>query len=142
MPYKGAAASLTDLIAGRISISFASLPSAIGHVKSGRLRALAVTSEKRFSLVPDLPTIAELGLPGFETSAWQGLLAPANTPRAIINRINADSAAAVSSPAMRNLLAANGAEGVGNSPAAFAAFVQNQIAKWTKVVRAAGIEAE
>jgi tripartite-type tricarboxylate transporter receptor subunit TctC len=142
VPYKGAAASLTDLIAGRISISFASLPSAIGHVKSGRLRALAVTSEKRFSLVPDLPTIAELGLPGFETSAWQGLLAPANTPRAIINRINADSAAAVSSPAMRNLLAANGAEGVGNSPAAFAAFVQNQIAKWTKVVRAAGIEAE
>ena len=142
VPYKGAAASLTDLIAGRISLSFASLPSAIGHVRSGRLRALAVTSEKRFSLVPELPAIAELGLPGFETSAWQGLLAPANTPRAIINKINADSAAAVASSAMRTLLAANGAEGVANSPAAFATFVQNQIIKWTKVVQAAGIQAE
>ncbi|MCE9640888.1 MAG: tripartite tricarboxylate transporter substrate binding protein [Betaproteobacteria bacterium] len=142
VPYKGAAASLTDLIAGRISLSFASLPSAVGHVKSGRLRALAVTSEKRFSLTPDLPTVAESGLPGFETSAWQGLLAPAKTSRAIVNRINAESASSVNSPAMRNLLAANGAEGVGNSPEAFSAFVQAQIAKWTKVVRAAGIQAE
>ncbi|MDB5810966.1 MAG: bugT [Betaproteobacteria bacterium] len=142
VPYKGAAASLTDLIAGRISMSFASLPSAIGHVRSGRIRALAVTSEKRFSLVPELPAIAELGLPGFETSAWQGLLAPANTPRAIVNRINAESAAAIASPSMRTLLAANGAEGVGNSPAAFATFVQNQISKWTKVVQAAGIQAD
>ncbi|MDB5810426.1 MAG: hypothetical protein JWN94_2548, partial [Betaproteobacteria bacterium] len=83
-----------------------------------------------------------LGLPGFETSAWQGLLAPANTPRAIINRINADSAASIASPSMRSLLAANGAEGVGNSPAAFATFVQNQVTKWTKVVQAAGIQAE
>lgn len=142
VPYKGAAASLTDLIAGRISLSFASLPSAVGHVKSGRLRALAVTSEKRFSLTPDLPTVAESGLPGFETSAWQGLLAPAKISRAIVNRINAESASSVKSPAMRNLLAANGAEGVGNSPEAFSAFVQAQIAKWTKVVRAAGIQAE
>jgi tripartite-type tricarboxylate transporter receptor subunit TctC len=142
VPYKGAAASLTDLIAGRISLSFASLPSAIGHVRSGRLRALAVTSEKRFSLVPELPAIAELGLPGFETSAWQGLLAPAGTPRAIIDRINADAAVAVKSTSIRNLLAANGAEGVGNTPDAFAAFVRAQITKWTKVVRAAGIKAE
>jgi tripartite-type tricarboxylate transporter receptor subunit TctC len=142
VPYKGAAAALTDLIAGRISLSFASLPSAIGHVKSGRLRALAVTSEKRFSLVPELPTVAELGLPGFETSAWQGLLAPAGAPRAIVNRINADAASSVRSAGMRNLLAANGAEGVGNAPEAFAAFVQKQIAKWTRVVRAAGIQAE
>ncbi len=142
VPYKGAAASLTDLIAGRISLSFASLPSAIGHVRSGRLRALAVTSEKRFSLVPELPAMAELGLPGFETSAWQGLLAPAKTPRVIVNRLNADSASTVNSAAMRSLLAANGAEGVGNSPTAFAAFVQAQITKWTKVVRAAGIQAE
>jgi len=123
-------------------MSFASLPSAIGHVRSGRLRALAVTSEKRFSLVPELLAIAELGFPGFETSAWQGLLAPANTPRAIVNRINADAAASLTSPAMRNLLAANGAEGVGNSPAAFADYVQKQIVKWTKVVQAAGIQAE
>ncbi len=142
VPYKGAAASLTDVIAGRISMSFASLPSAIGHVKSGRLRALAVTSEKRFSLVPDLPSLNELGLTGFETSAWQGLLAPAGTPRAVINRINADAAATIASPAMRNVLVANGAEGVGNSPAAFATYVDNQIRKWTKVAQAAGIEAE
>jgi tripartite-type tricarboxylate transporter receptor subunit TctC len=142
VPYKGAAAALTDLIAGRISLCFASLPSAIGHVKSGRLRAIAVTSEKRFSLVPELPTVSELGLPGFETSAWQGLLAPARTPRAIVDRINAASAASVKAPTVRNLLAANGAEGVGNSPEAFADFVRKQIAKWTKVVRAAGIQAE
>ena len=142
VPYKGAAASLTDLIAGRISLSFASLPSAIGHVRSGRLRALAVTSEKRFSLVPELPTVAESGLPGFETSAWQGFLAPAKTARAIINRLNAESAASVNSEKMRGLLTANGAEGVGNSPEAFSAFVQAQISKWTTVVRAAGIQAE
>ena len=142
VPYKGAAASLTDLIAGRISLSFASLPSAVAQVKSGRLRALAVTSEKRFSLTPDLPTVAESGLPGFETSAWQGLLAPEKISRAIVNRINAESASSVKSPAMRNLLAANGAEGVGNSPEEFSAFVQAQIAKWTKVVRAAGIQTE
>ena len=142
VPYKGAAAALTDVIAGRISMSFASLPSAIGHVRSGRLRALAVTSEKRFSLVPELPSLNELGLTGFETSAWQGLLAPGKTPAALVNRINADAAAAIASPAMRSVLVANGAEGVGNSPAAFAAYVQSQITKWTKVVKAAGIEAD
>jgi tripartite-type tricarboxylate transporter receptor subunit TctC len=140
VPYKGAAPALTDLIAGRISRSFASLPSAIGHVRTGRLRALAVTSEKRFSLVPELPTVAESGLPGFETSAWQGLLAPAATPRPIVNRLYSESAKVLVAPAMRNLLAANGAEAVGSTPAALAAFVQAQIAKWSKVVRAAGIK--
>ena len=102
----------------------------------------AVTSAKRFSLVPELPSLNELGLTGFETSAWQGLLAPGKTPAALVNRINADAAAAIASPAMRSVLVANGAEGVGNSPAAFAAYVQSQITKWTKVVKAAGIEAD
>ena len=140
VPYKGAAPALTDLIAGRISLSFASLPSAIGHVKTGRLRALAVTSEKRFSLVPELPTVAESGLPGFETSAWQGLLAPAATPRGIVSRLHEQSVRVLGAPAMRSLLSANGAEPVGSTPAEFAAFVQAQIAKWSKVVRAAGIK--
>jgi len=103
-------------------------------------QALAVTSEKRFSLVPELPTVAESGLPGFETSAWQGLLAPAAIPRRVVTRLQAESAHVLASPAMRNLLAANGAEPVVSSPAEFAAFVQAQIAKWSKVEQAAGIK--
>jgi tripartite-type tricarboxylate transporter receptor subunit TctC len=142
IPYKGAAAALVDLISGRISMSFASMPSAIPHVRSGRLRALAVTGVKRSAAVPDLPTVAESGYPGFETSAWQGLLVPAGTPRAIIERLHAESARALHRPLMRDRLAADGAEAVGSTPAAFADYVRNEIAKWAKVVRAAGLTAE
>ena len=142
VPYKGASAALIDLISGRISLMFASLPSAITHVRSGRLRAVAVTSAKRVSAVPDLPTVAESGYPGFETSAWQGLLAPAGTPSNVIDRLHGAALQAIARPLMRERLAADGAEAVGSTPQALSAFVKSEIAKWSKVVRAAGIRAE
>ena len=142
VPYKGAAAALIDVISGRIAMSFASMPSAMAHVRSGRLRGVAVTSLVRSKAVPDLPTLSESGLPGFETAAWQGLLAPAGTPSAIEDKINAMSVRALQRPLMGERLAADGAEGVGSSPQQFWAYVRNEIAKWSKVVRAAGIRVE
>ncbi len=141
VPYKGAAAGLVDLIGGRISLTFASLPSAIAHIRSGRLHAIAVTSEKRFSLMPELPTVSESGLPGFETTAWQGLVAPARTPPTIIKRLNAESINVLSQPAMRERLTQNGAVAVGSTPEELWAFVRAQIEKWGKVIKAAGITA-
>jgi tripartite-type tricarboxylate transporter receptor subunit TctC len=139
VPYKGAASAMIDLVGGRISLSFASLPSAIGHIRSGRLHAIAVTSEKRFPLMPDLPTVAESGLPGFETTAWQGLVAPAGTPPAIIKRLNAESINVLNQPAMRERMTQNGAAPVGSTPEELWTFARAQIEKWGKVIKAAGI---
>ncbi len=139
VPYKGAASAMIDLIGGRISLSFASLPSAIGHIRSGRLHAIAVTSEKRFPLTPDLPTVSESGLPGFETTAWQGLVAPARTPPAIIKRLNTEAVQVINQPAIRERMVQNGAAPVGSTPEELWAFARAQIEKWGKVIKAAGI---
>jgi tripartite-type tricarboxylate transporter receptor subunit TctC len=139
VPYKGAATAMVDLIGGRISLSFASLPSAISHIRGGRLTAIAVTSEKRFPLTPDLPTVSESGLPGFETTAWQGLVAPAKTPAAIIQRLNAEAVQVLNQPVMRERLTQNGAVAVGSTPEELWAFARAQIEKWAKVIKAAGI---
>ncbi len=142
VPYKGAAAALVDLIAGNVQMMFASLPSAIAHVRAGRLRALAVTGAKRSAALPELPTVAETGLPDFETSAWQGIFAPAATPRAIITRLNREVARAVSLPDLKDRLTTEGAEPVANTPEEFAAYLKRELAKWAKVVKAAGIRAD
>lgn len=139
VPYKGAAAAMVDLMGGRISMSFASMPSAITHVRSGKLRGIAVTTLKRAKAVPDLPTLAESGLPGFETGAWQGFLAPAGTPQTVIDQLNAATQKVLQRPAMVERLAADGSEPVGSTPAAFSQFVRNEVAKWSRVVKAAGI---
>lgn len=139
VPYKGAATAMIDLIGGRISLSFASLPSAIAHIRAGRLHPIAVTSDRRFPMLPDLPTLSESGLPGFETSAWQGLVAPARTPPAIINRLNADAVAVINQPAMRERMVQNGAIPIGSTPEALWDFARKQIEKWGKVIKAAGI---
>jgi tripartite-type tricarboxylate transporter receptor subunit TctC len=141
VPYKGAATAMIDLIGGRISMSFASLPSAISHIRSGRLHPIAVTSEKRFPLTPDLPTVSESGLPGFETTAWQGLVAPAKTPPAIIKRLNAEAVYVLTQPAMRDRMTQNGAVAVASTPEELWAFARAQIEKWGKVIKAAGITA-
>jgi tripartite-type tricarboxylate transporter receptor subunit TctC len=133
---------MVDLISGRIAMSFASMPSAISRARSGRLRGIAVTSLKRSKAVPALPTIAESGLPGFETAAWQGFLAPADTPLNIVAQLNAAAIKALQRPLMKERLAADGAEGVGSSRGEFSIYVRNEIAKWSKVVRAAGIKIE
>lgn len=139
VPYKGAATAMIDLIGGRISLSFASLPSAITHIRAGRLHAIAVTSDRRFPLLPDLPTLSESGLPGFETSAWQGLVAPAKTPPAILKRLNAEAVAVINQPAMRDRMVQNGAIPIGSTPEELWDFARKQIEKWGKVIMAAGI---
>jgi tripartite-type tricarboxylate transporter receptor subunit TctC len=141
VPYKGASAAIVDLVAGNIQLSFASMPSAIGQVRSGKLRGIAVTSTKRSAAVPDLPTVAEAGVPDFETAAWQGLFAPARTPPAIVNVLNREAARAVQSVDVRDRLSTEGGEPVGNTPAEFAVYVKREIARWSTVVKATGMRA-
>ena len=142
VPYKGSAPALTDLIGGQVQLIFDSMPSAMPHVKSGKIRALAVTTAKRSPTVPDLPTIAESGVPGFDISTWYGVWAPAGTPRDIVNKISAEIGKALNQPAVRERLAALGAEPAGNTPEEFAAYCQSELAKWSKIVRESGAKAD
>ena len=138
IPYKGAAPLTTELMAGDISLTITGIPALLPHVKSGRLRALAVSSAKRSAAVPDLPTIAEAGLPGYEATSWYGVLAPAGTPREIIAKLNAGIVKGMKQPDAADLLTAEGAEPVGSTPEEFAAFVKSELARWGEVIRATG----
>src|SRR5262249_6580937 len=120
-------------------IYFALVPAVLQHVKAGSLRALAVTTEQRLPYLPDVPTIAELGFPGYEISSWQGVFAPAGTPKEIVARINGELVRMVNAPEVRARRSVEGAEPVGSTPEQFAARVQSEIAKWSKVIKAAGI---
>ena len=142
IPYKGAALALVDVMGGQIQLSFASMPSAMTHVRSGKLRGVAVTSLKRSALVPELPTIAESGLPGFETGAWQGVYFPRGTAAATVQLLNREIAAIVQLPDVRKQFALEGGEPVGNTPDEFARWLRADIAKWSKVVKAANIRVE
>ncbi|MBM3406758.1 MAG: tripartite tricarboxylate transporter substrate binding protein [Betaproteobacteria bacterium] len=140
VPYKGAAPALNDLIAGQIDMTFDNIPAAINHIRSGRIRAIAVTSPKRDRQLPDVPTIAEAGLPGYEIVAWFGLVAPAGTPPEIIARLHADTVKSLQDPGVLDRLEKLGFEAVGNSPSAFAAYVRSQADALGKVIRSAGIK--
>jgi tripartite-type tricarboxylate transporter receptor subunit TctC len=142
VPYKGAAPALVEVIAGQVQLSFASMPSAMGHVRAGRLRGIAVTSVKRSPAVPDLPTISESALPGFETGAWQGIMAPRSTPRAIVQKLNREIVAIVHLPEVKKQYALEGGEPIGNTPEEFTKFLRADIAKWQKVVKAANVRVE
>jgi len=142
IPYKGAPPMLVDLMAGRIHLSFATMPSSIAFVRSGKLRGVAVTSLKRSAAVPDVPTVAENGLPGYEMVAWQGLMAPKATPTALIQLLNRETAVIIRQPEIRKQLAAEGGEGVGNSPDEYARWLKAEIAKWTRVAKEANIRIE
>jgi len=142
IPYKGATPALTDVIGGQVAMFMGNLPPAMGHIKAGRVRALAVTTAQRSSLVPDLPTVAEGGLPGFETLAWFGLFAPAGTPPEVVSRIRDEVAKIVQQPDIRERIVTLGGEPVGNTPAEFAAIVRGDIAKWKGVAKAANIVAD
>ncbi len=142
VPYKGGGAVTTDLIAGQVSMYFAAMPTLLAHVKSGRIRAIAVTSAKRSQVVPDLPTIAESGLPGYDQSAWHGLLAPARTPRSIIAKLHAEVVRALASPAVREKLLTESMDIVASSPEQFAAFIKADIAKHAELIKSAGIRIE
>ena len=138
VPYKGSSFALTDLLGGQVQLMFDNMPSALPHVKAGKLRALAVTSPKRSSALPDIPTMDEEGLKGFDATSWFGLLAPAGTPKDIIAKLNAAAVKALTTPEMRERLASQGAEAVGNTPEQFAAFIKAEIEKWAKIVKASG----
>lgn len=142
IPYRGGGPALPELIAGQISLYFGNLPTVIRQARAGRLRAIAVTGAKRSPAAPDIPTVAESGVPGFEVTTWQGVSAPAKTPRAIIERLNSEIVRALNSPDLRERLTGLGAEPAGNTPEQYAAFVQNEIDKWAKVIKAAGIKGE
>ena len=139
VPYKGGGAAVTDLLAGNVSMYFGTTPSTMPHVRSGRLRALGVTGAKRSPTIPDVPTIAEAGLPGYEQSAWHGLLAPSGTPPAIIGKLHTEVARILQLPDMAERFTAQGVDVIGSSPAEFAAFIQQDIAKYAKIVKTAGI---
>lgn len=140
VPYKGAGPAITDLIAGRVQLIFSTMPPALPHVKSGKLRALGVTSAKRAAAAPDVPTVAESGVAGFDVSNWQGILAPAKVPDATVRRLNRDVLAALELPGMPEALGAQGLESAGSTPGQFGTLIKSEIEKYTQVVKAADIK--
>jgi tripartite-type tricarboxylate transporter receptor subunit TctC len=142
VPYKGGAPSVTALMSGEVQITFATISTALPHVKSGRLRALAVSTARRSPAAPEVPTIADAGVKGYDYASWIGLLAPAKTPPAIVSRLNAEAVKALQTPEIKAILAVEGSEPVGNSPEQFAAILNTEVARWAKVVKSAGIKAD
>ncbi len=142
VPYKGTVPAVTDLVAGHVMVGMDSLQALMPYVHANRIRALGLAAKKRSPVAPDVPTVAESGLPDFEVASWYGLLAPANTPREIITRLHAELVKALASPDVRERIESTGAETVGSTPEDFAAQIKNDIVKWGKVVRHANIHAE
>ena len=142
VPYKGGGPSVNALLAGEAQVSFATLPSVLPQVRAGKLRALGVTTTRRSFALPDVPTIVEGGVAGYEHVQWTGFLAPAATPAAIINRLNVEAVRAVHSPELKPALASEGAEPVGNTPQQFAAIIRSETQRIAQVVRKAGIKAD
>ena len=140
VPYKGSGQAIVDLLAGQVQMNFDTMPPVIDHIKGNRLRALAVTTPKRASQLPDIPTLDESGLKGFEMTNWYGIVAPSGVPRDIINKVNADINKALQDPGVRKRLMDVGTEIGGGTPEAFDAFVKSEIAKYTKLVKAANVQ--
>ena len=142
VPYKGGGPMLIDLMGGQIPIGFDNLPSSMNHIRAGKIRALAVTTAKRWPGAPEIPTMAEAGVPGYEATAWFGLLAPANTPKPIVELLQRHVAAILRQPEVEKMLLEQGAEAVGNTPDEFARLIAAELQKWDKVVAATGVKLE
>jgi tripartite-type tricarboxylate transporter receptor subunit TctC len=142
VPYKGSSGAASDLVAGVVESSFAGVPNALAQVPSGRLRALAVTTAKRAPQLPDVPTMQEAGVPGYEASVWLALLAPAGTPRAVVARLNTEVAKVLNAPDTRKLLHDAGVESTPSTPEAMAAYMSQEMTRWGKVVKDSGIKLE
>ncbi len=141
IPYKGAAPVAVDVVAGHVPMYFMNVLLAVPHLKAGRLRALAVTSEKRFPALPDIPTIAEAGVAGYAMTNWYGLLVRAGTPKTVIDKLHAEVVRILNLPETKDRLANDGATVIGSTPEQFAAFLRDEMAKAARIVKAAGITA-
>jgi tripartite-type tricarboxylate transporter receptor subunit TctC len=142
VPYKSLGQAIPDLISGQVQLLFLGIASAQAQVKSGKLRAIAVSGAKRSRMMPQLPTVAESGVKGFDLTGWYGAFVPAGTPQDIIARLHKEIVRALQMPDVRDRLSADGAEVVGNSPREFDAFVRSELVKWAKVVKLSGAKAE
>ena len=142
VPYKGGGPAVADLLGGQVQMMFATLPTVLEHVRAGRLRGIATTGAQRFAGAREFPTMAEAGLPGYDVSAWTGMFAPARTPRAAIDRVAAETAKILRSPAIRERLLTQGAEAAVKMPDEFGAFVDSELRKWQQLVQSAGLRAE
>jgi tripartite-type tricarboxylate transporter receptor subunit TctC len=141
VPYKGGGPAMVDLLGGNIQLIFATAASSISHIKAGKARALAVSTAKRSALVPELPTVAEAGLKGYEANNWNGFFVPAKTPRAIVNRLNKELTAALTAPDIKAFLFKQGLDAAAGTPEQFAKYMKSEHAKWSKVIAAAGLKA-
>jgi tripartite-type tricarboxylate transporter receptor subunit TctC len=139
VPFKGSGQAIQDLIGGHVSLNFDTMPPVLEHIRNGKLRALAVTTPRRASQLPDVPTLEELGLKGFEMTNWYGLMAPGTTPRPLINQINADGNRVMKEPAIREKLVAVGTDIGGGTPEEFDAFLRTELAKYARLVKATGV---
>ncbi len=142
VPYKGLGPALTDLVGGRVALIISTMASALPHLKTGRLRALAATTAQRSSFFPDVPTMNEAGVKGYEFSTWYGLLAPAGTPKAIVDRLNAEARNALASTLVNEQFRVQGLEAAPSTPAEFGAYLRSEVQKWGKVVKASGATTE
>ena len=142
VPYKGSSPALTDVMAGQVAVFIGNMPPTVPLVKAGKLRALAVTTKARSALMPELPTISEAGLPGFETVAWFGVLAPTGTPPEIVKKLSTEIGKIARSPEMREKLLAMGAEPIGGTPGEFKAVIDSDIAKWKALAQKEGIKVD
>ena len=142
VPYKGGPPAIADLISGQVNMMFINMPTGITHVRSGKAKIIAVSSIKRVSQLPDVPTVDQAGVKGFETSAWSGLYAPAGTPADIINRLNVEVVKILKQPSVREQLMAQGAEPVGDTPEEFSRFTLAEISKWAKIIKISGAKVD
>jgi tripartite-type tricarboxylate transporter receptor subunit TctC len=140
IPYKGTAPALTELVAGQVDLAFENMPALIPHIQAGRLRALAVTTTKRSAVMPELPTIAEAALPGYDASVWFGVFAPAGTPRPVVDRLHGEILKALQTQDLKSRMVAMGTDVSGMGPDDFSAYVRKEIPKWANLVKAAGVK--
>jgi tripartite-type tricarboxylate transporter receptor subunit TctC len=142
VPYKGGGPALSDVLAGHVKVLFAPAVSSLQYIQTGRLKALAITGDKRLASLPNVPTIAESGVPGYDSTVWYAMLAPPNTPREIVTRINAELLQILKDPSFKSMMSLNGIEPIGTSPEGLTSYINKETIKWSKVIKSAGIKAD